>query len=212
MNRKIRVLMMALPFTVAIAVAGGVNSSVHIDDNAEHDRSISAVNGGITVGDGATIRGSISSVNGGVRLGSSVRADSVSSVNGSVRIADNCDIRRSVSSVNGTVTMGRGSRAEAVDTVNGKMRLLGAEISRNLATVNGDISLTDGAIVGGDIIIKETRGRNDQHGRPQRIELEDGSEVRGDIIVEDRDREVEVYIRGGSRVLGRVEGARVIRD
>lgn len=211
MKTKIRVLLMALPFTVALAAAHGVNESVHVGRGEDRDRSISSVNGGVTVEDGATIRGSISSVNGGVKLGSNIRAESVSSVNGGVRIGDDVAIRGDVSSVNGSVEMGMASRASEVSTVNGKIALDGSEISGDLTTVNGDIRLDRGASVR-DIIIKETRGRNDRRDRPQKIELEDGSEVRGDIIVEDPDVWVEVHIRGGSRVLGRVEGAKVIRD
>lgn len=211
MKTKIRVLLVALPFTVALAAAGGVNESVHVGRNEDHDRSISAVNGGVTVDDGAIIRGSVSSVNGGVRIGNNVRAESVSSVNGGVNIGDDTEIRGDVSSVNGKVAMGMASRAAEVSTVNGRITLDGSDISGDLYTVNGDIHLDRGASVR-SIIIKETRGRNDRPDRPQKIELEDGSEVRGDIIVEDPDLWVEVYVRGGSRIQGRVEGAKVIRD
>jgi hypothetical protein len=115
--------------------------------------------------------------------------------NSSIHIGDNEDREGNISAVNGSVTVGDG-----------------ATIRGDLSSVNGDIFLSRGAVVGGSVIIEEARGHSDRRAHPQRIELEDGSEICGDIVVEDPDLEVEVYVRSGSRIGGRVEGARVIRE
>jgi len=87
-------------------------------------------------------------------------------------------------------------------------------VTASLETVNGDVSLRDGATVGGDIVVRKTRGS--RHDRDDwdtlKIIVEDGSVVRGNVIVEDPDRPVEVHLRNGGSVQGRVENARVIRD
>jgi len=87
-------------------------------------------------------------------------------------------------------------------------------VTASLETVNGDVSLRDGATVGGDIVVRKTHGNGHDRGDwdTLKIMIEDGSVVRGNVIVEDPDRPVEVHLRNGGRVQGRVENARVIRD
>ena len=84
-----------------------------------------------------------------------------------------------------------------------------AVIGRDVRTINGSIELKKGTTVSGDIVIEDSQGKNERR-RPLRIELNDGSVVQGNVIVEDPDLEVEVYLRGGSKVLGRIENAKVI--
>jgi len=88
-------------------------------------------------------------------------------------------------------------------------------VTRNVETVNGDISLREGTTVGGDVIVRETHGshRGDREDwEPLKIMIEGGSVVRGNVIVEDSDRRVEVHLRDGGRVQGRVQNAKVIQD
>ncbi len=95
-------------------------------------------------------------------------------------------------------------------TINGKIELNGAEVAKDVKTINGDIALRDGSTIGGDIVIEERGESSSRRSRPLRIELEGGSVVKGNVLVEDPDMEVEIYLRDGSRVLGRVENAQVI--
>jgi DUF4097 and DUF4098 domain-containing protein YvlB len=189
-----------------------VNSSVRVGDGETRDGDLTTVNGRITVGDNVVVRGRCTSVNGGITLGMNGRMQAVTAVNGGVRIGAGTEVSEEVSSVNGSVTLDDGSRAGEAGTVNGEIRLTNARIAGDVHTVNGDIGLLRGSVIEGSIVIKESHGRNNSRREPLRIDLEDGSEVRGDIIVEDPDLEVEVHVAGGSRIGGRVQNAKVIRD
>jgi len=201
-------LMLAVP----LLLGSGVNESIHVGDGETHEGSFSAVNGKVMVGNNATVRGDLSSVNGGIRIGTSSRVASATSVNGSVTIGAGSQVEGEVSSVNGGITLDDGARAARVGTVNGGIDLTGAEIEGDVRTLNGDVELTQGAIVGGSIVIEEKHSSRDHRSRAQRLTIADGSEVRGDIIVEDPNLDVEVHLRGGGRVLGRIEHARVIKE
>ncbi len=207
-----RSLLASLLLALPLVLGSGVNESVHVEDGETHEGNFSSVNGKVTIGDNATVRGTVSSVNGSVRIGTSSKVEAASTVNGSVSIGAGSQVEGEVSSVNGSVSLGDGARAGNVGTVNGGIDLTGAEIARDVRTLNGDVSLTAGAIVGGDVVIEENRSRFDHRHRPLRITIADGSEVRGNVIVEDPDMEVEVHVRGGGRVLGRIEHARVIKE
>lgn len=216
--KKVLALALLLPISVAMAHDShdvGVNSSIHVRDGEQRDGDLTTVNGGIRIGDDATIRGDCHSVNGGIRVGRNSRVESLSSVNGGIEIEEGTSIRESVNSVNGRVTMERDTRAGNLSAVNGPIQLLGAEIERDVRTVNGGIALRHGALVRGDIVIEEPgRGWHDRRDErdPLKIEIEDGSVVEGSIINEDPDLRVEIYLRGGGRVNGRIENARVIRN
>ena len=117
-----------------------------------------------------------------------------------------------VGTVNGTLRIGDQSTISGnVETVNGKIDLRGTTIERNIETVNGGIVLDGGTQVQGNIIVRETRGRNNNR-RTLEIELRGGSSVAGDIRVEDDDRKVRVTLSGGSAVHGQIEGAEVVQE
>jgi hypothetical protein len=137
-------------------------------------------------------------------------------INQSIRVDDGEFRDGSLSTVNGGITIGDGAtvegRCESVNaTVNGPIKLTGAEVDANVTTINGDITLRVGSTVGGDIVIEEARGNNSRRERPLEIELEGGSIVEGNVIVEDPDYPVRLYLRDGSRVMGKIEGAEVIK-
>lgn len=217
MKKKILALALALPISAALAHDTGVNSSIEVADGEQREGDLSTVNGGIRIGDDVTIRGDCHSINGGIHVGRNSRVERLGSVNGGIEIEDGTWIRESVGSVNGRVTMGKDTRAGWVSAVNGPIRLSGAEIEKNISTVNGGIALLQGSVVRGDIVV-ERPGRgwfgqdDDRKERPLKIEIADGSVVEGNILVEDPDLPVEVFIRGGGRVNGKIENARVIRD
>ncbi|NIS38383.1 hypothetical protein GWN26_11320 [Candidatus Saccharibacteria bacterium] len=77
--------------------------------------------------------------------------------------------------------------------------------------MNGDIELKNQSTVRGDIVIEgEHRGadRDDEIS----IRLDDRSTVEGDIVVEDERLRVVVYLRGGSKVLGKIKNAEVVEE
>ncbi len=196
-----------LILALALPAAAGVNSSIRVEAGEMVDKDLSTVNGKIRIGDGATVRGEAESVNGSIEIGRDVQVDSVSVVNGSIEIGEGTVIDGDVSTVNGRITMENGTRAREVATVNGSLKLSGVEVETDVSTYNGDVTLSGGTSVGGDIIIKDSKG-NSHRDKPLRIYIEDGAHVRGNVIVENDDLEVEVYLRGGT-VSGKLRGAKL---
>ncbi len=211
MRQKRSILLGSVLVTVVLAGGAGINSSIHVGDGEVREGTLSALNGQISIGDDATV-GHCRSVNGSITVGKGSRVESLDSVNGSVNIGEDAVVEHGVTAVNGKILLGQGARADAVTTINGPIRLTGAEVDRDVKTINGNIALREGSIVHGDIVVEEPDGGSRRQGRPLRIELDGGSVVEGNVIVEDPDMEVEVYLRDGSRVAGRVENATVIEE
>jgi DUF4097 and DUF4098 domain-containing protein YvlB len=200
------ILTLALAFPAA---ATGINSSIRVESGEVVEDDLSTLNGQIRIDDRATVNGEAESVNGSVEVGRDVQIESVSTVNGDVEIGEGTVVDGEVETVNGSISMKAGSRARSVGTVNGSMELSGADVEKGLQTYNGDVTLREGTMVGGDIRISQSSGHSDRHGRALRIYIEDGSSVAGGVIVEDEEMEVEVYLRGGS-VAGQIQGATVV--
>jgi len=211
MRQKRLILLGSVLVTVVLSGGAGINSSIHVADGEVREGTLSALNGRISIGDDATV-GDCRSVNGSITVGRDSRVESLNSVNGGVSIGEGAIVENGVAAVNGKISLSRGARAEALTTVNGPIRLTGAEVGRDVKTINGNIELHEGSTVHGDIVVEEPDGNSRRQGRPLRIELEDGSVVEGNVIVEDPDMDVELYLRDGSRVIGRVENATVIED
>jgi len=209
MKRQLCILSILLLATALPVAATGINSSIRIESAGVVDDDLSTLNGQIRIGDGAIVRGDAESVNGSVEVGRNVQLEGVATVNGDVEIGEGAVVDGGVETVNGSISMEFGSRAREVGTVNGSVELNGAEIEDDVTTYNGDITLRDGANVGGDIRISEANSRSSRRGQPLRIYVEGGSTVQGSVIVEDDDMEVEVYLRGGT-VAGEIRGATVI--
>jgi len=96
-----------------------------------------------------------------------------------------------------------------ISTVNGKIRLIGAHVSQNIQTFNGDIRLLEASELEGDIIIKDTRGKNKDR---LIIEILDASVVKGNIRVEDEERRVTVYKSNDSKIMGKVFNAELVEE
>ncbi len=200
-----------LPILVLVAAGGNWDESVEISDGSVHQGKISAVNGRVRVGHNAEV-GRCSTVNGSIVVGDQSRVQEAESVNGRIDIGAGTVVAEEVSTVNGPITMESRSSADEVSSVNGAIRLEGAEVNHDVSTINGDVTMSDGARVGGNIIVQDPGRNSSRRKRPIVIELDGGSVVAGDIIVEDEDIPVKVYIRGGSQVGGKIRGAEVIRD
>lgn len=200
-----------LVITATAEARSTVNKSIKIGAGETVSDELSSVNGSVTVGSGAVLQDEASTVNGSLTIGDDVQAREISSVNGSVRIGDRATVDGDVSTVNGTLRAGESTIQGEVSTVNGTIKLNGSTVERDIMTVNGRITLDRGTRVAGNLIIKETRGRNNWS-KPLKIELRGGSVVEGDVIVEDSDRKVEIRLLDGSSVGGKIEGADVVRD
>jgi hypothetical protein len=203
----------------APALAAGINKSIKIEAGGMSSGA-STVNGSISVGRGATVTGSLETVNGAIRVddsaaikdaetvngsvtvGTGVKAEDISSVNGNVGIGKKVTVVGEVTLVNGRIGIDAGSTiSKDVSNVNGEIEISGAEIGGNLSTVNGDVSLVDGAHLHGNLTIERQGGMHsrDSHFSKPKIIIGPGSTVEGMIIAE---REVELYISDSARVGG----------
>ena len=176
-----------------------VNGSIRVSAE-ERVGDISSVNGGIDLGNGA-VAARLDTVNGGIDLDERVEIERAETVNGGIRVSRDVTVHGSLSTVNGGIQTNPGTVIEdRVRTVNGKIRLRDTRIGENVQTSNGDIFLTDGSVVEGDIIVK--KGRRSWIGRffnsnqkPSKIIIDADSSVMGDIHLY---REVNLDIADGA--------------
>lgn len=181
--------------------ATSVNGSISVGDNAVVTGNLKTVNGTIRVDTGASIQ-KVTTVNGGLHLADNVTAEGLTTVNGGIKIGQDTLVAGEVEAVNGRISIERGSRvADSVSNVNGEIGLEGAEIGGDLSTVNGDIELSDGAVVKGDIVVEKPSGWSwgKEKKRKPRIVIGPGSRVEGTIRLE---REVELFISETAEVGG----------
>jgi DUF4097 and DUF4098 domain-containing protein YvlB len=196
---------------VAIAVTGfaatgwadvTVNKSIDVRDGKTSNSGYSTVNGSIDIGDQCTVKGDCNSVNGRIRIGDESAVRDLRVVNGSIRVGDEVAIDGNVTTVNGRVSIEGGSSVDGeVTTVNGSIELDGATVSDDVSTINGNIELMEGAVVKGDIIIRDANNWSSKTRRVS-IYLTGDSRVEGDIINEDKDAKVTVHLEDGSEILG----------
>ena len=226
-KRRILTLCSGLMACLLLTPAQGfnLNKSIKVEDGSETSGH-STINGSITVGRDATVTGALETVNGtirvgknsriedaetvngGVRIDSGVTARDVSSVNGSIRLAENVSVDGEVSVVNGRIEVEHGSKvSRGVSNVNGEISIAGADIGGDLSTVNGDVRLSEKAIVRGDLIVEKPGGWNDNQRKPQII-IGPESRVGGEIKLE---REVELFISDTAQV-GGVSGVMGMED
>jgi predicted acyltransferase (DUF342 family) len=207
-----------LVLAVAAPACANVNKSITIGDNTETG-SESTVNGSISVGSNSTVDGSletvngtirvdedsrigdVGTVNGSIRIGDGTSVEDVESVNGSIRLGERVTVDGEIDVVNGKISLEKGtSVADGVSNVNGEFQISGAEIGGNLSTVNGDVWLTDGSILQGDLIVEKPGGWGwNRNKRKPRIIIGPNSRVVGQVVLE---REVELFISETAEVGG----------
>ena len=162
-----------------------VNRGIHISVE-EQVGDLSSVNGGIDLARGARAR-EVSTVNGGIDLDDNVTVAHAETVNGSIRVGENVRVAGSLETVNGGIRTSSGTVIEnRVRTVNGKIQLRNTTVGQNVETSNGDISLRDGSIVNGDLLVANSRSSWwsrfwNSHHRRMEITIDATSVVRGDI-------------------------------
>lgn len=166
--------MRSLIFLCYVMLISGCAVSVGAHDYISGD--LDAVFGGVDVGKNSTV-GNISSVNGGIDIESGVTARHVNTVNGSIELSDRVSIesaetvnggidagsslvvKDSLETVNGGIQVGElGSIGGSVITVNGDIELARVTVDKNIETVNGDILLTNGTTIRGDLVIEKSGG------------------------------------------------------
>jgi len=186
-----------------------INKSIDVDDGKTSTSGYSTVNGSIQIGDECIVKGGCNSVNGRIRVGDDSSVRDLRVVNGSIRVGDATTVDGNITTVNGRVTIEEGSSVDGgIDTVNGNIELDGATVSKNLGTVNGNIELIDGAIVEGDVFIRDTNSWSRKKRRIS-IYLTGDSRIEGDIINEDNKANVTVHIEDGSEVQGELKHVNV---
>ena len=134
-----------------------INSSIEVDAN-DRVGDISSVNGQIRV-EREAVAGEISTVNGGVDITTGASIHGAESVNGGIRVGRNVSIRESLKTVNGDIRVRDGSViGSEVKTVNGEIDLRATYVGEDVITSNGDITLSSGSEIEGDIIVRGNRG------------------------------------------------------
>ena len=201
----------AIVLLAAAGCHAGVNRTLRVDDGAETSRGLHTVNGSIRIGRDADVGGSSRSVNGNISVRDGSRVRSLATVNGSIEVAANVAVDGDLESVNGSVESGAGTEVSGdVATINGSLRLEGTLVQGKVRTHNGSVTLLDGSRIRQDVVIERSRG--DGARRRLKIKIRDGAVVEGDVIVKDRDRPVTVYLSAGGEVLGEIRGAEVVRE
>lgn len=177
-------------------VNGGIQVSAE-----ERVGDVSSINGGIDLGSDA-VAAKLDTVNGGIDLGERVEIERAETINGGILVSHDVTVHGSLSTVNGSIQTNPGTLIEErVSTVNGKIRLRDTRVGEDVQTSNGDILLTDGSVVEGDVIVK---GRRSWFGRlfgfaqkSSKIIIDANSSVMGDIHLY---REVDLDIADGAVV------------
>ncbi|HEX7719013.1 MAG TPA: hypothetical protein VF389_04345 [Woeseiaceae bacterium] len=178
-----------------------VNGSISIGRDSTVSGDLKTVNGSIRVDESARIEDA-GTVNGALRLANGVSAQDISSVNGTVELGEDVVIDGQVSVVNGRIAIGSGSEiSKDISNVNGAIQVAGTTIGGDLATVNGDVTLTGNSVLRGDLIVKKPNsrewGRSEK--RKPKVVIGPGVRVHGEIELE---REVELYISESAEVGG----------
>jgi hypothetical protein len=201
----------ALSLVLAAPVAADddiskVNSSIRVDAG-QAAGDLDTVNGGIRVGEGATAK-DVETVNGGIRLERGAKVESAETVNGGIELEETAIALRGVAAVNGSIELARGAESGGdVSNVNGGIRISGARVGGRIETVNGNITLEDGARVVGGIKVEKPGGWSWGKQRPPRVVIGPNCVVDGELVFE---REVELFVHASATV-GRITGATATR-
>ncbi len=171
--------------------------------------TLSTVNGQVRVGRGVTAK-EAKTVNGQILIEEDVKLGNASTVNGQLRIGAGSVISHEASTVNGGVKLAKRVRVGGdVSTVSGGIELDGAEVGGSLTTRNGDIELSDGAHVRGNINVKKKNDSGWSWNKDEPIEVRICATcvVDGELRFE---RPVDLYVAPGARI-GKVIGDSVTR-
>ncbi|NLB59263.1 MAG: polymer-forming cytoskeletal protein [Gammaproteobacteria bacterium] len=226
-SRPLHALTLALALAAAPALAAEdisrVNGGIELAADSQNG-DLSTVNGGIRIGDGArfkdasTVNGGIraghrvqgedlATVNGGIELGEQAVVDSMTTVNGKISAGPGLRADDDVESVSGGIFIDRGGRVDGnVSTVNGGIGLVATEVTGNVHTVSGDVTVGIGSHVRGNLQVRKSSGMSwISFGteRTPRIVIGPDAVVDGSL---DFEREVTLYVHESART-GAISGA-----
>lgn len=201
--------------TLSVVLFAGCNLSMSVNGPVrvgagQTSAGVSTVNGAITLETGCVVEGDCSAVNGTITVEDEVQVRKLNTVNGAIKVGTNVEVESSISTVNGAITCGPGTKIiGGVSTVNGAIELEGTETAA-VETVNGDIALSSGSLIHGDVLLK---GKANAVGKrnPRTIRIAD-SIVEGRVVVEDPNLEVTVVLSGASEIRGDVVNAEVVKQ
>jgi DUF4097 and DUF4098 domain-containing protein YvlB len=186
------------------AIELGINKSIYVQDGQKKSDGISTVNGCIVIGKKCRVQGSCRSVNGLITVGRASEVKRLETVNGGIRVDPGVRVLKDIKSVNGPIECRDAVSVHgSIKSVNGPISLSNTKVEGDLSTYHGNISLEKETQIDGDVIIKDSKGR-DRHKKPLYIRITDHSVVHGDIMVEDDDLKVVVQLRGGGKVRGHI--------
>lgn len=232
--RKKYVYLVVIVLAVLLVTPGcniSVNKSIYIDDGETVKNAQSTVNGSIYIGSDCKVKGSCNTVNGKIKVGSNSEVRGLKTVNMGITIGENSYVDGNASTVNGSINCKAGVKIDGdastingsikcdsgakingdATTVNGKIELKKTVVKEDIRTHNGNITLMNESIVYGDIVIRRSHNITRRH-RRLKIRIAEGSVVKGDIINKDDDIDVEVYLTGGGKVIGKIRGAELIKE
>ncbi len=229
---KSRALISVMSILIGISslayAQSSVSKDIHIAKGKKVSRNVSSVSGDIFVGNGAAIKGNVSAVSGDISIGSkaSVRnvkvvsgdisigkgakTSNLETVSGDIHLYEKSDVAGSIETVSGDVNCDSGSDViESVETVSGDVELDDSRLRGYLKTVSGDISLFNGSMIDGDIIIDRKPDVVLYHDAKLKIIIDMNSVVKGSILVKEPDSNVIVYLANGGKVQGEIVNAEV---
>ena len=189
-----------------------VNRAITINTGETVNHSLNTVNGRITVGDDFNIEGELRTVNGGITVGKNGEAGALQTVNGSIKIGPGTKIAGDVNTVNGSIRSGSEAVIDgSLSTINGKIDLDQTTVTQDISIHNGDITLEHGTKVGGNIVVKDSKGNSPKRKKPQIIRLSQGSVVEGSVL-NHGDHKVQLILQDDSQVHGEIKNIEVITE
>ncbi|HIG28666.1 MAG TPA: hypothetical protein EYQ50_13035 [Verrucomicrobiales bacterium] len=189
-----------------------VNRAITINTGETVNHSLNTVNGRITVGDDFNIKGEVRTVNGGITVGENGKAGTLQTVNGSIKIGPGTKIAGDVNTVNGSIRCGSKAVIEgSLSTINGKIDLDQTTVTQDISIHNGDITLEHGTNVGGNIVVKDSKGNSSKRKKPLVIRLSHGSVVQGSVF-NHSDKKVQLLLQGNSQVHGKTKNVELITE
>ncbi len=225
---KILTVILLSGFSTGLSAQTTVSQDIYIVKGAESRRAISTVSGDISIGSVANIKSNISTVSGDIEIGAKAKVEQVATVSGDISVGKGArthsletvsgdihlysrsDVLGSIETVSGDLICDTGCDIrKGMITVSGDIELDDTRLRGNLKTVSGDISLFNGAVIDGDIII--SRKRNFMSGTMGKLEviIDMNSIVKGNIRVEESETNVMVYLTNGGQVKGEIINAEV---
>lgn len=228
--RKTSIILTIILSGLMASVSGqsSVSSDIHIESGKKTLKKVSSVSGDISVGKKARIESLITTVSGDVEIGAKAQVENIRVVSGDISVAKGArtaslvtvsgdvhlygenEVNGSLETVSGDVNCESGSSIdEWLKTVSGDIELDDTFLKGDMTTVSGDISLFNGTVINGDIIIKRKSSPLHSSMGKLKVIIDLNSIVKGSVRVTEPNTNVIVYLSNGGKVEGDVINAEV---